>query len=248
MSPILFGIAVIMDHVFGSKWLVDELFRLGFSISHDELSLYKQYILQGENRTLSPPSDAVITQWASDNADHDVRTIDGGNQFHAMGTISMSAVEGVQLDIDQRVKCMARLKVSELISDKGIPIIQYAGPSSPALSSIKYKNMLETQRPYIIPPVSYYANILWQSARVFNKSSTHTPNYTGYMQHFFRTLDKTGIKKCQVLILPFIDLNPNDDTCINAQFQKPGQQSASVTFDQPLRRKAVEIIKAKNLT
>ena len=115
--------------------------------------------------------------------------------------------------------------------------------------------MLETERPYIIPPVSYYANILWQSARVFNKSSTHTPNYTGYMQHFFRTLDKTGIKKCQVLIHPFIDLNPNDDTCIystllyiNEQSQKLGQQSASVTFDQPLWRKAVEIIKAKNLT
>ena len=96
MSPILFGIAVEMDHVFGSKWLRDELFRLGFSISHDELSLYKQSILQDENLgTLSPPSDAVITQWASDNADHDVRTIDGGNQFHAMGTISISAVDGV---------------------------------------------------------------------------------------------------------------------------------------------------------
>jgi len=60
MSPILFGIAVEMDHVFGSKWLVDELFRLGFSISHDELTLYKQSILQEENLgTLSPPANAV---------------------------------------------------------------------------------------------------------------------------------------------------------------------------------------------
>ena len=40
MSPILFGTAVEMDHVYGSKWLIEELFRLGFSVSYDEVILY----------------------------------------------------------------------------------------------------------------------------------------------------------------------------------------------------------------
>jgi hypothetical protein len=30
ISPILFGVGVQMDHAYGSKWLIDELARLGF--------------------------------------------------------------------------------------------------------------------------------------------------------------------------------------------------------------------------
>ncbi len=33
ITPTLFGIGIEMDHVFGSRWLVNELSRLGFSIS-----------------------------------------------------------------------------------------------------------------------------------------------------------------------------------------------------------------------
>src|SRR6218665_846920 len=33
ISPILFGLGVQMDHTFGSKWLIDQLARLGFSVS-----------------------------------------------------------------------------------------------------------------------------------------------------------------------------------------------------------------------
>ena len=74
----------------------------GVTILGPNCLMYKQSIFQEENLgTLSPPSDAVITQWASDNADHDVRTIDGGNQFHAMGTISMSSVEGIHRSAGQ---------------------------------------------------------------------------------------------------------------------------------------------------
>ncbi len=38
IMPILFGLGVEMDHVFGSKWLVNELARLGFSVSYDEVA------------------------------------------------------------------------------------------------------------------------------------------------------------------------------------------------------------------
>lgn len=205
---------------------------------------------------MSPPPDAAITQWASDNADHNIRTIDRGNQFNGMGIISMSAANGAQSlsKTDHRVKRLARMKVSELTGNKGIPIIQYAGPISPTLSSVKFKTLIETQRPYVEPPVAYYSKILLQSASVLSKVRTQAPNYTGFMQHFFRTLD-SGVKKCEVLILSFIDLNPNDETCIYStllyiddQSARLRQQSTSVTFDQPLWQRAVEIITAKGLT
>ena len=41
ITPTLFGLGVEMDHVFGSKWLVNELSCLGFSISYDEVNRYK---------------------------------------------------------------------------------------------------------------------------------------------------------------------------------------------------------------
>ena len=93
ISPIMFGLGVEIDHIFGSRWLIDELHKLGFSVSYDEVKLFKQSILQVEDlHSLTPPHNAEITQWASDNADHVVATLDGGNQFHGMGTIVMSLV------------------------------------------------------------------------------------------------------------------------------------------------------------
>ncbi len=41
ITPTLFGIGIEMDHVFGSRWLVNELSRIGFSITHDEVNRYK---------------------------------------------------------------------------------------------------------------------------------------------------------------------------------------------------------------
>ena len=39
LTPTLFGLVVELDHVFGSKWLLDHLARLGFSVTSDEVKL-----------------------------------------------------------------------------------------------------------------------------------------------------------------------------------------------------------------
>ena len=46
--PTLFGVGIEMEHVFGSKWLINELLRLGFSISYDEVVRYKQSVIRSE--------------------------------------------------------------------------------------------------------------------------------------------------------------------------------------------------------
>ena len=38
-----------MDHIFGSKWLINELLQLGFSISYDEVNRYKQSVIENNN-------------------------------------------------------------------------------------------------------------------------------------------------------------------------------------------------------
>ena len=49
ISPILFGLGVSVDHSFGSKWLLDSLSRFGFSVSYDEVNLYKQSVVQSDS-------------------------------------------------------------------------------------------------------------------------------------------------------------------------------------------------------
>ena len=49
ITPTLFGLGVEMDHVFGLKWLINEMSRLGFSISYDEVTRFKQSVIQSES-------------------------------------------------------------------------------------------------------------------------------------------------------------------------------------------------------
>ncbi|CAB4000917.1 Hypothetical predicted protein [Paramuricea clavata] len=67
----------------------------------------------------------------------------------------------------------------------------------------------------------------------------------------------TGIRstpKSEVLLLPIIDLNPSDESCIYStlvyiedQAEKLDIPTPCITFDQPLWLKATDIIKAKSM-
>ncbi|KAG1686127.1 hypothetical protein GQR58_008869 [Nymphon striatum] len=81
--PISFGLAVELDHVFGSKWLIDELSHLGFCSSYREVSRFKQSSMATEDAsevavTLPPGSFA---QYVADNVDHNLCTLDGKKHF-----------------------------------------------------------------------------------------------------------------------------------------------------------------------
>ena len=54
LTPILFGLGVELDHVFGSKWLFDHLARLGFSVTSDEVKLqFVRCKCKADNRRFS---------------------------------------------------------------------------------------------------------------------------------------------------------------------------------------------------
>lgn len=91
ISPVLFGVGVSFDHVFGSKWALDILSRLGFSLSYDEISRYKQCALQSESVDMPKAFPNFFTQWSADNVDHNANTIDGSGTFHGMGILAMSS-------------------------------------------------------------------------------------------------------------------------------------------------------------
>lgn len=80
------------DHDFRSKWLVDELCRLGFSISYSKLKRRKKSVTVNhfiENSFINV-YPKVLTQPAGDNVDHSIRTSNGSGASHAMEIIAIS--------------------------------------------------------------------------------------------------------------------------------------------------------------
>ena len=129
ISPILFGLGVSVDHSFGSKWLLDSLSRFGFSVSYDEVNLYKQSVIQSHIPDLPQSYPDSFTQWSADNVDHNVVTLDGSNTFHGMGIISMSTpFNASHLErgsfLELPVQRISRVKSADLVRNKSIPNFQ----------------------------------------------------------------------------------------------------------------------------
>ena len=91
IPPLLVGLGVELDHVFRSKWLINELFHPGYSISYDEVTRFKQNSIVSPNfeDTLTKYPGSV-TQWVADNVDHNICALDGTSTFHGMLVIAVS--------------------------------------------------------------------------------------------------------------------------------------------------------------
>ena len=92
IPPIPFGVGIEMDHIFGSKWLINELLQLGFSISYGEGNRYKQSVTENNNiiDMQNDLPEVAFVQYSVDNVDHNTCTIDGKRTFHGMGIIPMA--------------------------------------------------------------------------------------------------------------------------------------------------------------
>ena len=83
----LFGLGIELDHKFGSKWLTNELFKLGLCISLSEITRFKQSVMTKNDSNVEVVLNGSFTQWVTDNVDRNVCTLDGKDTFHEMGII-----------------------------------------------------------------------------------------------------------------------------------------------------------------
>ena len=122
MAPTMFRVGIEMDDVFWSKWLINELSRLGFSISYDEVVRYKQSVIQSETleNLLSEYIPGTFTQWLTDNIDHNVVSLDSQGMFHGMGIIALSSPkDAVPLQTRPRIiQRLPRITVNEVVKIK----------------------------------------------------------------------------------------------------------------------------------
>ena len=77
LPPLLIGLGVEVDHTIGSKTLVIELAKLGYSISYDEVKRYKQSVALHAQSEAPLEVSSNFSQWVADNCDHNTVTLDG---------------------------------------------------------------------------------------------------------------------------------------------------------------------------
>ena len=78
--PILFALVVELDHMFGSRWLNTQLFKLGFSQSYGGVIRFNQTVVIIEEIGAILQSSAAednFTTFVADNVDHNIIGISG---------------------------------------------------------------------------------------------------------------------------------------------------------------------------
>ena len=250
IPPVLFVLGVEIDHAIGSKSLLIELSKPGCSISYDEVKRYKQSLMMSES-TLPTSVIAGFTQFVADNVDHNVSSLDGRETCHCMGIIACSIEK--QIMSDQRIKKLANvMKSSDIAKRAGVKLHWYTQPAFKALSKIKFTSMKHLINQLPSSSSELAIDILWHGASIFRKAKRQgpRPNYNGFIENI--TAGCRHPERSTITTLPLIDLNPGDESCIYSTLlhikdlaESKGIPTPSITFDQPLWLKAVEIVSSK---
>ena len=106
------------------------------------------------------------------------------------------------------------MTVDKLVRNHGIPILPYVAPESTALSHLSLKP-LHTVRELIPPPVASLPttlDLVWHAGYYFQEDFGRIPSWSGFMQDV--STAATSHPVSDIRMLPIIDLNPNDMSCI----------------------------------
>ena len=107
-----------------------------------------------------------------------------------------------------------RVPFSELVRKRVIPIVPYCVAEIRGLSKMSYKAVVQLRTPYVLPPL-LNLDPLWYSGSIVRDADHPQPNWSAFMQH----ICKGGhAPVANIIMLPIIDLNLSDETCIYSTF------------------------------
>ena len=235
LAPVQIGLALQTHHLYRSRFIVDNLHKMGFSSSYDEVLRFEKNAadtaatdILGENID----SGDVAMLFASDNVDHNILTIDGKGSFHGMGIIAALAPGRKTRQI------IPRQSASELkyVEKTRIDVVDYRFANH-TCHKVVFKKIPETTK------CNQSVDILWELSSSFKQE---TPNWMGMMHIIHQGYEHPG--QSSILYLPMIDLYSGDKSCILSTLEFIHKQTVKhcitpiITFDQPLYWKASEII------
>lgn len=217
-----------MHHVFASRFLIDSLHEHGFSCSYSEVQKFERSAAANHGNELPPLYPGQRLQHVADNADHNIRTIDGHGTFHGMGIIAVvtpgkvksKPIPRVHVTVDE-VKRIGRINISYFKSQ----------PSNN--KPLTYGELTNRTEDHTVK-----ADVLWKTYFLL---CCWRPAWSGMMQGLHDAEYPGG---SAVMFMPLIDMNPNDLSCVYTTFHFVCRKASKlgtipiVTFDQPLWWKA----------
>lgn len=240
-SSILLSTGIYLTRKFGSRLIIDVLNSLGFCASYASINLYEASAIMNCEKSVD---ESAYVQHVFDNADHNVCTLDGFNTFHSMGGICCVTPKSA-ISHQGDIKRLTRVPKPEQLAAKiNVPIICYDrfNGDQLGLKSITFGDVSQLdlgQREQL--PTAYSLHILAKAMNISN-----IPSWRGFMETI--SYDNQ-YEVSQIYCLPFVNLPPSDMDTINTVLHSAAsdcrrlhQQTAFVTFDQPLYIKAREIV------
>ena len=145
------------------------------------------------------------------------------------------------------------MKQSDVVQNKGIAVVTYCAPECYGLSKLSFQSVeqIHQQSQCTMSP-DVQLHLLWHVSKFTSNIALETrPGWSGYMTDVSKG-DYPG--QSIVHMLPIIDLDPTDMSCIYStllfvikQAKELNIPTPILTFDQPLWLKAMEIVKALDL-
>ena len=200
VPSLFFRLGVELVHMFGSKWLLNELFRLGFSISYLEVTRLKYSVLATKDTGAEGALNGVFTQWVADNIDHNICAVDGKSTLHGMWVISVGTRERQQTRSAKTAKTQSGKKTSHVVKIRG-DYIHVAG-----LCKIVFRPLIELQNPTLFSP-SLGIDLWWHSSMIHLWHSSKIVHDLNFVGGSYPT-------KSDIFMLPIININPSEDTCV----------------------------------
>jgi len=255
IARILFGLGISLDQIIGSKTLINLLSRLGFCSSYDEITRFKQSVVQCEDDVPVSYGLDSFTQFAADNIDHNVCTIDGFDTFHGMGIISMSTPlsSSVQHFGETPVRRLPRAAVTDIVHNRGMPLLNYDLPPRSALTVFSFKTR-QLLHHLFDKPISTDEDTLWHAGWFFMDAEHPRPGWSGFMHDLHQHSYTSPVQSAVITMFPIIDQKPNEFstiystlTYVNQQAKRLSVQTPCITFDHPLWIKAIDIVHCEKL-
>lgn len=239
LSSVQLGLSLTLHRLFGSKHLINMLNSMGICTSYSETAIYLNSLTTAGSPAIK--EDAFI-QHVFDNADVNVRTLDGLNTFHAMGGIQCITPKS-SVEIQTKVDRIA----SGTFNAQKINFKSYANKQS----RVGLKNVTVCGYSQLTTQLNvcgdFNSSSLFPHNTIWLSGVKTQPGWNGYMQIIHQSED---VLSSYIMALPFINMDAsNMSTILSAltfasEQSRKRNQSCIVTFDQPLFLKASEIVSA----
>ena len=195
-----------------------------------------------------------FAQFVSGNVDQNVCTLGRIGIFHGMGIIvcSTNVTESPEEKIWRLTKIV---KSKEAVKKTSIDLRWHNEIEDKPLGKFQLVSMEKLKSNVPITTSELSIKILWHAVRIFQRAvSDMDQDLTGMVlwRTFLQPVHTQ--RKSTIMMLALIDLNPNDLICIYSTLLhvidlafKMNIPTPSITFDQPLWVKTIEIVQTKKL-